>query len=63
MVDAADLVVFVGCRAGSVTTERWRHPAPGKARIIHIDVDPAVPGANYRSTSPLVGDARLASRR
>ena len=29
VVDAADLVVFVGCRAGSVTTERWRHPAPG----------------------------------
>ena len=25
-----DLVVFVGCRAGSVTTERWRHPAPGR---------------------------------
>ncbi|MGH8742186.1 MAG: thiamine pyrophosphate-binding protein, partial [Burkholderiales bacterium] len=47
VVDAADLVVFVGCRAGSVTTERWRHPAPGSARIIHIDVDPAVPGRNY----------------
>src|SRR6266571_7978260 len=29
VVDAADLVLFVGCRAGSVTTERWRHPAPG----------------------------------
>ncbi len=40
--------MFVGCRAGSVTTERWRHPAPGKAKIIHIDVDPAVPGANYQ---------------
>ena len=59
MVDAADVVVFVGCRAGSVTTERWRHPAPGKARIIHIDVDPAVPGTNYQVDVPLVGDARL----
>mgnify|MGYP003694587239 CR=1 FL=1 len=39
--------MFVGCRAGSVTTERWRHPAPGKAKVIHLDVDPAVPGANY----------------
>src|SRR5688572_13429705 len=47
VVDAADVIVFVGCRAGSVTTERWRHPAPGAARIIHIDVDPAVPGRNY----------------
>ena len=60
VVDSADLVIFVGCRAGSVTTERWRHPAPGKAKIIHIDVDPAVPGANYKVDVPLVGDAKLA---
>ena len=59
VVDAADVIVFVGCRAGSVTTERWRHPAPGRARIIHIDVDPAVPGRNYKVDAPLVGDARL----
>jgi acetolactate synthase I/II/III large subunit len=59
VVDGADLIIFVGCRAGSVTTERWRHPAPGQARIIHIDVDPAVPGANYKVDVPLIGDARL----
>jgi len=60
IVDGADVVVFVGCRAGSVTTERWRHPAPDQARIIHIDVDPAVPGRNYKVDVPLVADARLA---
>ena len=59
IVDEADLVVFVGCRAGSVTTERWRHPAPGKVKVIHLDVDPAVLGANYRVDVPLVGDAKL----
>ncbi|HKU46703.1 MAG TPA: thiamine pyrophosphate-binding protein [Burkholderiales bacterium] len=59
IVDAADVIVFVGCRAGSVTTERWRHPPQGKARIIHIDVDPAVPGTNYKVDVPLIGDARL----
>jgi len=59
VVDAADVIVFVGCRAGSVTTERWRHPADGAARIIHIDVDPAVPGRNYKVDVPLIGDARL----
>ncbi len=59
VVDAADVIVFAGCRAGSVTTERWRHPAPGKAKIIHIDVDPAVPGRNYKVDVPLVGDAKL----
>lgn len=62
VVAAADLVVFVGCRAGSVTTERWRHPAPGAARIVHLDVDPAVIGANYRADAAVTGDARLALR-
>ncbi|WGF88080.1 thiamine pyrophosphate-binding protein [Marinivivus vitaminiproducens] len=60
LIDMADLVVFVGCRAGSVTTERWQHPVPGSATIIHIDVDPAVIGANYPTEIALVGDAKLA---
>ena len=60
LVDAADVVIFVGCRAGSVTTERWRHPAPGRAKVIHVDVDPAVFGVSYRVDVPLVGDAKLA---
>lgn len=60
IVDQADLIIFVGCRAGSVTTERWRHPAPGTAKMIHLDVDSAVPGTNYPVDVPLVGDARRA---
>ena len=59
VVDQADLVIFAGCRAGSVTTERRRHPAPGKTKIIHLDVDPVVLGANYPVDVPLVGDAKL----
>jgi len=58
-VDQADLVIFVGCRAGSVTTERWRHPAPGTTKVIHLDVDPTVLGANYPVDAPLLGDAKL----
>jgi len=57
----ADLVVFVGCRAGSVTTERWRHPAPG-TRVIHIDADAAVPGTNYKTDVAIIADAKLALR-
>jgi acetolactate synthase-1/2/3 large subunit len=59
VVDAADLVLFIGCRAGSVTTERWRHPKPG-TRIVHIDVDPRVFGACYPTEVALLGDAKLA---
>jgi acetolactate synthase I/II/III large subunit len=59
MVEAADLVIFVGCRAGSVTTERWRFPRKG-TRIVHIDSDPTVIGANYRTEAAVVSDAKLA---
>ena len=57
---AADAVVFIGCRAGSVTTERGRFPAPGSCKILHIDVDPDVIGVNYATDAALVGDAKLA---
>jgi acetolactate synthase-1/2/3 large subunit len=59
VVQAADLIVFVSCRAGSVTTERWRYPAPGKVAVIQLDIDPAVIGANYPVAVGLVGDAKL----
>jgi acetolactate synthase-1/2/3 large subunit len=57
---AADTVVFIGCRAGSVTTERGRFPAPGSCKILHIDIDPDVIGVNYATDAALVGDAKLA---
>lgn len=60
IVDAADLVFFIGCRAGSVTTERWRHPTPGSKTIVHLDIDPEVIGTNYRADAAVIGDARLA---
>jgi len=59
LVEAADLVLFVGCRAGSVTTERWRFPAKG-TKIVHVDVDPGVIGAIYPTAAGVVGDAKLA---
>lgn len=59
IVEAADLVVFIGCRAGSVTTELWRYPAKG-TRIVHIDSDPEVIGASYPTEVGVVSDARLA---
>ena len=58
VVASADLVVFVGCRAGSTTTEHGTVPGRG-VPIVHIDVDPQAVGANYRYEAALVGDARL----
>ena len=59
VVEQADLVVFIGCRAGSTSTEHYTVPG-ASVRIVHIDVDPMVVGANYRVDVGLVGDARLA---
>lgn len=55
----ADLVLFIGCRAGSVTTERWRVPDE-TVSVLHIDSDPRVLGANYPARAVLCADARLA---
>jgi acetolactate synthase-1/2/3 large subunit len=57
VVNAADLVCFVGTRAGGMTTHFWTVPAPG-VRAIQIDLDPAVLGQNYPLEVALCGDAR-----
>lgn len=61
MMEAADLVIFMGCRAGSTTTARWEAPKPG-TRIVHFDNDPMVINANYQSEVAVVGDLRLSLR-
>ena len=58
VVEQADLVVLVGCRAGSTTTERGTQPARS-VPIVHIDVDPMAVSANYQTAHALIGDARL----
>lgn len=55
----ADLVVFIGCRAGSTSTEHWKVPARGVS-IVHIDIDPMVIACNYATAVALPADARLA---
>lgn len=58
IVASADLVIFVGCRAGSTSTEHGAVPRRG-VPIVHVDIDPMVVGANYPYEAALVGDARL----
>ena len=59
LIQQADLVMFIGCRAGSVTTELWRVPTKD-TRIIHVDCDPEVITASYPTEVAVVSDARLA---
>jgi acetolactate synthase-1/2/3 large subunit len=58
VVAQADLVLFVGARAGSTTTEHWKMPSR-QVTLLHLDVDPMTIATNYRTDVALVGDARL----
>ncbi len=57
VVKNADIVLFIGCRAGSTTTEHWKFP-DRNTPVIHLDSDPFVVGANYQTEVGLVGDAQ-----
>lgn len=61
VIDRADLILFVGCRAGSVTTQKWSSPAAGVS-VIHIDSDPMVIGAIYPVDVAICADAQMALR-
>jgi acetolactate synthase-1/2/3 large subunit len=56
-VNEADLVIAVGMRFDDRATAKVSAFAP-KARIIHVDIDPAEIGKNVRVDVPIVGDAR-----
>ena len=58
VLEQADLVLFIGARAGSTTTEHWQMPSR-RTPILHLDVDAATIGTNYRTDVAMVGDARL----
>ena len=58
VVEQADLVMFIGARAGSTTTEHWQMPSR-QTVILHLDVDGGTIATNYRTDVALVGDARL----
>ena len=53
----ADVILAVGCRFAALSTKRWSNINPNST-IIHIDIDPAVIGRNYRTEVGIVGDAR-----
>jgi acetolactate synthase-1/2/3 large subunit len=53
----ADVVIFVGCRAGSTSTEHRKVPGPHVA-IVHVDIDPMVISCNYRTAVGIPADAR-----
>ncbi|MBI3979900.1 MAG: biosynthetic-type acetolactate synthase large subunit [Chloroflexi bacterium] len=56
-VSEADLILALGTRLDDRACSKFDAFAP-KARIVHLDVDPAMVGRSVRVDVPLVGDAR-----
>ena len=59
MVQESDVIFYVGCRMGSVTTKKWSLPADGQKIIIQLDADAERIGLNYRVALGIVADAKL----
>lgn len=53
-----DCLLAVGTRFAEIPTGSFGCEVPDN--LIHIDIDPAVPGRNYPAAVPLAADARLA---
>jgi acetolactate synthase-1/2/3 large subunit len=62
IVDAADLVLFVGCDTGDQVTLNWRVPARDTP-IVQIDADPAEIGRSYPNTTGVLGDPKASLAR
>tara|TARA_Y100000590_G_scaffold4735_1_gene6415 strand:- start:558 stop:2282 length:1725 start_codon:yes stop_codon:yes gene_type:complete len=60
-IDESDLVISLGARFDDRVTGRISSFAP-KAKIIHVDIDPAVIGQNVKTLVPIVGDVRRVLR-
>jgi acetolactate synthase-1/2/3 large subunit len=58
-VQGSDLILAFGCTFSQVATGSYgRTIIPEKARIVHVDIDPAEIGKNYPVELGIAGDAR-----
>lgn len=57
-IASCDVVLVVGSKLGAERTAGQRLPLP--SQLIHIDIDPAEIGHNYRASIGIVADARVA---
>ena len=58
VVNAADLICFIGTETGGMTTHFWAVPKIG-TRAIQIDIEPEALGRNYPLAAAVNGDAKV----
>ena len=59
IVAKCDTYIVIGSNLGDMTTQGWQLPTSA-AKIIHIDLNPGILGANLREECSIRADARLA---
>jgi acetolactate synthase-1/2/3 large subunit len=57
-VNGSDLLMMIGMRCDDRVTTKLDSFAPNVEHVVHIDIDPAEIGKNFKPTVPLVGDAK-----
>ena len=58
----ADLVFFIGSRAGGMVTHFWHFPPTGTP-VIQLDIDPSELGRNYPNVVSILGDVKVSLAR
>jgi acetolactate synthase-1/2/3 large subunit len=58
LLTAADVILVVGSRFAKSETSRW--DIAKNQKIVHIDIDPTIPGESYELAVSIIGDARVA---
>jgi len=53
-----DVLLVIGASLNQITTTSWDPQLAPTKSLIHINIDPAEIGKNYKADIPLVGDAR-----
>jgi acetolactate synthase-1/2/3 large subunit len=59
LVRKADVIFYLGCGLGSVTTEKWTLPTQGQASILQLDTNPEIVGRSYAVDAFVHSDAKL----
>lgn len=60
-MEESDLLVYLGCRNGSVVSIGWTFPPQDSQRqVVQVDIDPSVLGNNSDNVLSITSDARLA---
>jgi acetolactate synthase-1/2/3 large subunit len=59
-IEEGDVLLYVGCKMGSVSTINWSMPSYKKdRRILQVDLNPEFLGNNFENALSIAGDARL----